>query len=227
MAINKKLLSLLLVLLCLSPLGYLWLVWDGVPASVPVHFGSSEEGLVPDRYAPRNELWTIAGVMCATAIFSYFLLRNLHRIDPKRSGANNRSTTNKLAAGLAVLLTLLNYACLIASTRTDMKFPLHYGILILVGLLFAFLGNFMNNLKPNHFVGLRLPWTLANDENWRATHRLAARIWFWGGVVMIFGALVIPPAFAAYLILGTVAVLIIVPSVYSFRHYQQMQKRIR
>jgi uncharacterized membrane protein len=49
-------------------------------------------------------------------------------------------------------------------------------------LTFLVLGNYLGTFRPSYFIGIRTPWTLADDDVWRATHRNAGRI-------MVVGAL--------------------------------------
>jgi uncharacterized membrane protein len=65
-------------------------------------------------------------------------------------------------------------------------------MLPLMGLLFSVLGNYMHSIKPNYFVGFRTPWTLENEDNWRKTHQLMARIWVPGGLLITIGTLLLP-----------------------------------
>jgi uncharacterized membrane protein len=94
-------------------------------------------------------------------------------------------------------------------------------LFISMGLLFAIIGNYMNNLKPNWFAGLRLPWTLENEDNWRRTHQLASKLWFAGGLLMALCGLLLPfkAAFTALIIIGLI--IVIVPGVYSYRIYKE------
>ncbi|MFQ9409913.1 MAG: SdpI family protein [Evtepia gabavorous] len=34
-------------------------------------------------------------------------------------------------------------------------------------------------------MGIRLPWTLADEDNWAYTHRLAGKVWTIGGLVIL------------------------------------------
>ena len=52
-----------------------------------------------------------------------------------------------------------------------------------VCLLFALLGNIMGKVRRNFFIGVRTPWTLANERVWNATHRCAAKTFVLGGVI--------------------------------------------
>lgn len=90
----------------------------------------------------------------------------------------------------------------------------------LMGLMFAFIGNYMNNIKPNYFAGLRLPWTLSSDDNWRRTHQMAGKLWFWGGLSAAILSLIIPSPFSIIVFFLILSVLVIIPIVYSYRIFK-------
>lgn len=85
-----------------------------------------------------------------------------------------------------------------------------------LGLLFAFLGNYMYNIKPNYFVGIRVPWTLNSDYNWKKTHQLGGRIWFIGGILITIISLLIPAVYAHIVLTVVLAIMVIIPIGYSF-----------
>jgi uncharacterized membrane protein len=55
---------------------------------------------------------------------------------------------------------------------------------------FALLGNVMGKIKRNFFMGIRTPWTLADERVWHATHRYAGRLWLVGGTIGAIAALI-------------------------------------
>ena len=59
-------------------------------------------------------------------------------------------------------------------------------------LLFVLMGNYLSTVKLNYFVGVRTPWTLESARVWAKTHRLAGKLFFWGG--LLAAALVAVPA---------------------------------
>jgi uncharacterized membrane protein len=89
-----------------------------------------------------------------------------------------------------------------------------------VGLLFAVLGNEMGRLQPNWFIGVRTPWTLASPDVWRATHRLAGRVFVAVGLAIAFAAFFVPTAALTYILLTGVAVAVAVPVVYSYLRWR-------
>ena len=51
------------------------------------------------------------------------------------------------------------------------------------GLLFMIIGNYLPNVKQNNTIGIRVVWTLQDEENWNATHSFSGRIWGTSGIL--------------------------------------------
>ena len=120
---------------------------------------------------------------------------------------------------LSVLSCYMIYIALHTGSNFSGKF-----MVVITGLLFAALGNYMYNIKPNYFAGLRLPWTLENEDNWKYTHRIAGRMWFAGGLILTTLAFFLPAKAGFIALIIITAIIVIVPSVYSYRFYKQHQK---
>jgi uncharacterized membrane protein len=212
---KSPLLTLIMILIALLPAGYLALTWNSLPQTVPVHFGPD---MKPDRFGDKSELWLVTGILAVVSILLYFLLNNLRRFDPKRKAAPPSSTFNKLAFGLVVFMAALNIIT-IASAKGSMV--LQNFLFPLLGLLFAFIGNYMNNIKPNYFAGLRLPWTLSSDENWRRTHHLAGKLWFAGGLLIALVSLFLSSGVMFPVFIAVMLIITLIPVVYSYRLFKQ------
>ena len=91
---------------------------------------------------------------------------------------------------------------------------------VLLGLFFAGLGNLMHSIQPNYFVGMRLPWTLENPDNWRKTHQLTGKLWFGGGLLIAVSSFFLSEQTAMFLMLSTILVICLIPVVYSYRMYK-------
>lgn len=93
-------------------------------------------------------------------------------------------------------------------------------ITICLGMVFAVMGNVMPKIRENYFIGIRTPWTLSDADVWRKTHRIAGKLWFTGGVVMLFGAF-LPPAFLIFFVIIATLILAGIPVVYSYVAFQR------
>ncbi len=82
----------------------------------------------------------------------------------------------------------------------------------LVGVLFVAVGNYLPKCRRNSVVGIKLPWTLASDENWDRTHRLSGYIWMACGILMLLGTWLL----GGWLTAVVLPVMITVPVVYSY-----------
>jgi len=91
-----------------------------------------------------------------------------------------------------------------------------------VGLLFAVLGNYMYNIKPNYFAGIRLPWTLHNDENWKKTHLLGGKLMFAGGLLIAVLCLFTPLVLSMIILFAILSLIILITCIYSYKLYKKL-----
>jgi uncharacterized membrane protein len=88
--------------------------------------------------------------------------------------------------------------------------------------LFLILGNSFGKIRPNYFVGLRTPWTLNNEEVWMRSHRFTGRLWVIAGLAMIPCVFLLKGETFFYVFLPAIAVMVIVPIVYSWMIHKQI-----
>lgn len=202
----------------LLPAVYLLFIYDALPQTVPIHYGLN--GTV-DRYGNKNEFLTFQLIMLGVPVLVYLLLKFLPVIDPKKQVKYGEDTFNKLAFGLVIFLSALNIAIIFSTVNHGFK--IDKLIFPLVGLLFVFIGNIMNSIKPNYFAGIRTPWTLENEDNWRATHRLASKIWFTGGIVLTILMLFLSSETGEIVFMCILAVMVLIPVIYSYIYFKNHQ----
>ena len=80
--------------------------------------------------------------------------------------------------------------------------------------LFVAIGNYLPKCKQNYTMGIKLPWTLADENNWNRTHRFAGPIWVVCGLVIMLCGL-IGGAFL-WVMVAAFVVMIAAPTVYSY-----------
>ena len=212
---KKHLINAIAILIALVPVAYLAIIWESLTQIVPVHFDAE---MKPNRMGDKSELWLVAGLMTGASLLVYFLLTNIHKIDPKRKGRPQSSAFQKLALGLVVFISALGFLIL-QTVKGEMD--LQSLLFPLMGLLFAFIGNYMVNIKPNYFAGFRLPWTLNSDENWRKTHHLGGKLWFAGGILIAIVCLFLPAPVGFGFFIGMILLMVIIPVVYSYRFFKK------
>ena len=156
--------------------------WNDLPARVPTHWDF--RGQIDGWGAKRPGIFIIP----LTALGVTVLLRILPWFDPKlrrTSGEEGR---------MPAILPIVRIACSVlldtiffVQIATSLGLNVPGGRIIITGVLvfFIVLGNYLGNVRPNYFVGIRTPWTLENPETWRATHRLGGRLMFFGALILL------------------------------------------
>ena len=90
---------------------------------------------------------------------------------------------------------------------------------IVMGVMFIVTGNYMPKAKRNCTYGIKIKWTLINDDNWAATHRLAGKMFMIAGVIMLVAAFL--PATVMFITLTAILLVIVpVPIIYSYKFYK-------
>ena len=92
-----------------------------------------------------------------------------------------------------------------------------------MGLLFVVIGNYLPKCKRNYTLGIKVKWTLANEENWNATHRFAGKVWVLGGLLMMIGGF-LPRGISLLIMIGAALLLGFVPMMYSYLYYKKQCK---
>lgn len=192
-------------LIITAQLVYLLVVWDKLPDQVPVHFNISGEA----------DNWGAKWIPSVMVVGIYLLLLVLPKIDPRWKNYNLFSATYyKFRLFLTLLFSVI--AVSILANQMGMDFNLGRVVSVSVLVLLTLIGNYLSTLKPNWFIGIRLPWTLDSESNWRKTHKLAGRLWFWLGLATLVASFFLPVEITGKIMVAVVAVMVIVPIVYSF-----------
>jgi uncharacterized membrane protein len=186
-----------LVVTALAAAVSVW-AYPRLPETVATHWNLQG---TPDGYSSR--LWAVA-MMPLLTLGLTGLFNVLPKVDPRRENYAKFLDSYWLIANAVLVFTGVADALILANglgytVQVDRLLPLG------VGLLFAFLGNYLTRVEPNWFIGIRTPWTLSSDTVWRKTHRTAGWLFVVGGLVIAAGAFaprgVFLPLFVATIVL--------------------------
>jgi hypothetical protein len=213
---RQFIINALVVLVALSPIAYLLISWDSIPEIFTTRI-ELEKPFAETQ--TRQELLVATITLGLTGAVLYILMRNLKKVDPKVNDATPKAAFHKLGLTITLFLVILNYF-FISSVKNE--WIINTPVLVaFTGLLIAMVGNYMNNLKPNYFAGIRLPWTLNDPENWRRTHSLAGKLWFAGGILLIITGFLLPEYLLIPFLVSVFVVIVVVPGIYSYRIYRR------
>jgi uncharacterized membrane protein len=202
------------------PILYLLSAYPSLGPTLPLHF--NVQG-TPDRWGSRAEFVGVIAVMSGTGLGLMMLFRFLPRIDPKRKAKYSSVVFVRIGYAVVLFMSVITTIVIYAATHGRYRFP-DWLMFSLLGLFFAYLGNLMNNVKPNYFFGIRTPWALENEEVWRKTHQLAARLWLPGGLLLVVLSFILHGKVMLTCYIAIVVVLGIVPVAYSYFYYRKLSR---
>ncbi|GAB3304204.1 SdpI family protein [Hymenobacter humi] len=206
---------LTLVLLALPSL-YLALSWSALPEQLPTHFGLDGR---PNGFTSRANMWWMT---LALPVGVALLLTVLPKLDPKRRLDGSTANFQKLRLALVGLVSGL--ACYSIYMALHPGAGSDRGVLVLLGVSFAFLGNYLTTVQPNYFVGIRTPWTLESATVWARTHRVGGILFFVSGLAIAGLALLLPMAWMKTIVLVLIIGTAVFCYAYSFVVYRQQQR---
>ncbi|MCX7579141.1 DUF1648 domain-containing protein [Leuconostoc falkenbergense] len=189
-------------LISLLPIVYGGLLWQYLPQQLPIHFGIDGQ---PDQYAPK--LIAVIGLPVLIITVNYVIIRSM-----KNKGIDNQKVFTVLIWSLPLLLNVVQ----IVTFMHALNYHINIGSVILpvIGLLFIVLDNYLPKTTPNYMVGIRLPETLHNSENWQKTNRLGGFTMVFAGFILLITG-IIGNMIAVIGLIVAMVITILVPAVYA------------
>ena len=184
------------------------LVWDRLPDVMATHFGMDNEanGWSNKAFAVFGlPLFLLAMEWIAAVVTSQ---------DPRRQNISPKMFTLVLW-----IIPMVSVVCgaAIYTYNLGMKVDISFFAMLFTGLLFIVIGNYLPKARQNYTIGIKIPWTLADEENWNRTHRAAGHLWVAGGILMVLAALTGFSGIRWFFVI--LAVMTIVPCLYSYWIY--------
>lgn len=151
-----------------------------LPERVPSHWNIRGE---VDGYSSR--FFGAFGLPLMSLVF-YVLMLIFPSLDPKKESYTRFARAyDVIRWSMIAIFALLHIVVLMAALGR--KIDVGKVVQPAISVLFILLGNQMGRFRHNYFVGIRTPWTLANEEVWRKTHRFSGPIWVAGGIISLMG----------------------------------------
>lgn len=195
---NKKIL-LITSIIILLPILFGVLNWEQLPDIMATHWNINNEvdGTMPKEFVVFGLPLILLGVQLSGSYFT--------TLDKKNKNTNFVLwiiPTISLLCGFVIYSTAFNYTVNISLIAT-----------LLLGVLFVIMGLYMPKVKQNYTVGIKIPTTLNNEENWNKTHAYAGKLWIAIGVlIMLFAILGLHEA-----AFGSILCAVIIPIIYSVK----------
>lgn len=190
----------------LLPLFVGLLLWDKLPDQMATHFAMDG---TPNGWSGKAA--TVFGMPIFLLVMQWFGM-TVTLQDPKRKNMSEKLLKIILwlipAISVSGIWVTYGYALGYETSSVTLAY-------VILGVVFVLVGNYLPKCRQNYTMGIKLPWTLDDEENWNHTHRLAGYLWIASGIIMIVNSFLQKEwlAFAVLVVAG------IVPTIYSFLYY--------
>lgn len=191
-------------------------LYPRLPATIPTHWNihGAVDGTMPKAWG----VLFYPGLIAFTALLATVL--------PAISPQGFRIERFARAYDLIMISMIVFSLCLMAAAfaaALGIPVPMARVVTAGTGALLIVIGNVMGKVTRNFFVGIRTPWTLASDEVWLRTHRLAGRLLVVGGLgILVATALDVNPVLP---LIGIAGATVIIPVAYSYVLYRRLEQR--
>lgn len=189
MKTNKFILELIII----SIIGTIF-VYGYLPDTIPLHWNIQGE---VDRVGGKSNVFITA----LLPLVLYMLMMLFPKIDPKKKSYEKHKKAYSITVGLIlVFLIVIHWVTILVSL--GLKLDVSTVVSIGIGVMFIVIGNFMSQIRQNYFFGIRTPWTLANENVWKKTHRVGGYGFIAIGAAFILSAFLKSPMLKFIIIVG-------------------------
>lgn len=189
-------------------------MYPRLPDRIPVHWNIAGE---IDRWSDTSFMSVFQLPLMALGLYVLFMV--MPYFDPKQRNVYRSKDLYFATLNVMSVLFALIFAGSLAAAF-DPSLAIDKLVMVGVGLMLAVIGNYMGRAKRNWTVGARFAWTLADDEVWAKTNRLAGRLFMLAGLISVATVFVSAP-WNAIVMLSAVLATVPVTYVYSMLLYKR------
>ncbi|MFA4855139.1 MAG: SdpI family protein [archaeon] len=192
-----------------------FLVYATLPPAVPTHWNMWGE---VDGFGPS---WFAAFLIPIMMVFVLLLFVIIPIIEVFKKNLHSFERQYWIL-GYAIQLFFLLFFAITLLPDYGYVFNFNQLFMLPMAMLFITIGVLLPSFKRNFLVGIRTPWTLANDTVWKKTHDLGGKAFILAGFALLIS---LPFPNAIFFVLIADVILVLAATVlYSYLEYRKNPK---
>ena len=208
---NNKFKLIISSVLILLPILVGLLLWEKLPEELATHWGADG-----NANGWSSKPFAVLGMPLILLIIHWICII-VTALDPKNKGQNRK--VFGLVIWIVPILSIFVSGIIYASALGK-PIEIETVSLLLIGVLFTAIGNYLPKCKQNHTIGIKIKWTLEDEGNWNATHRFCGKLWVAGGLLLM-ACIFLPKPFMPFITLIILVALVITSFLYSYIYYKR------
>lgn len=175
----------LLYVLMVLPVAATLAVLQFLPDQIPAHYGFNGQ---VDRWGSKYETLIVPAMTLVFGLIMILCARYASK--QEKDGRNNEKICILTGVfSLAVFNVMTAYflytSYYMVENLADVKVDLSQLVFVLMGVLMVVVGNVMPKLRKNSLIGLRTPWSMANEAAWKKSQRFGGIAFVVTGILLI------------------------------------------
>ena len=212
---NNRFKLIISTIVILLPILVGLILWDKLPEQVPTHWGIDGN---PDGWSSKaSAVLAMPCILLAVHWLAMFANSN-----EKISGKQNPRVMGIVFWLVPVVSLVVNgmmYAYALGR-EVDVMFILPSAL----GLMLIIIGNYLPKCLQSRTVGIRVKWTLEDEENWNTTHRFGGKVWVAAGILSI-ACVFLPDFLIPWVPFAITFAAGAAPIVYSYVYYRKRRNK--
>ncbi|MDD3083918.1 MAG: SdpI family protein [Candidatus ainarchaeum sp.] len=213
---STKLSYYLIFLMLVISLISSFLVFDLVPNTIPSHWNA--EGKV-DGYSPKELGLFLMPIITILVIITIIIIP---KIDPKKKNIKKfRFYFDVFVVTLTGFLLYLHFLTIFYALELIKNMILM--LLPAFAFLFFVIGIMVEKAKQNYTIGIRTPWTLANEKVWEKTHEKTGKWIKIASIITLIG--IFFQGLEIFFILTPIIIVFIISTIYSYYLFSKIKNK--
>ncbi len=185
-----------------------------LPEKIAVHWGFSGEA---DGFmSPMSAFFILPAILLGIHWLCWILTALIEK---------NNEQNKKMYEIMFWIMPVMSLFCsgMILASALGHTSNIFAYVMLLLAVMFIVIGNYMPKTTRNRTMGIKIKWTLANDENWNATHRFAGKVYVIIGFICLL-TIPLPEKVFPFVMIGVILACALTPVVYSYAFYKNQLK---
>ncbi len=188
-------------------------MYPSLPDTLPTQYGFNGEA---SNYWPKLGVILIMPIAYAASILAINLMVGFS--PDKFSMPNSKRAIDITIFGMGLVMLSSHLGLLVSGGDAN---SVYQYLSVGMALFLIVTGNVFGKTERNFIIGIRLPWTIASFENWRATHRFAGRLMVAGGVLLLISGYYSPSLI--FMLIFSISPFVLA-GIYSFFYYLRNER---
>lgn len=183
--------------------------------TIPTHFGIDGK---PDRFGSKYFmiLFPAISTLAGTTMLLVIKYANVTENYKKYT-----LITGVILESVFLLLNVLFSTIALLYVEDAPAFDFSKIILIIFGIMFIIMGNYMPKIEKNRTLGVKIKWSMYNEVTWQKTHRFAGFAGVVVGALSLISALLFKEMINFVIFMSLITIFIISTSIAAYHYYKQ------